>query len=187
MLTNALMNLDITLFHILNSFAGQSVLHDGIIIFFATYLPYLMVAGFALFLVFRRQEAAVQRVRWFSLAVFAALVARLGVVELIRFFIHRARPFVSMDVHQLILLNAPSFPSGHAAFFFAFSTVVFLYHRTLGSFFFLASFLVCAARVAAGVHYPSDILGGIVVGIVSGLLTYYWLNKPLSQLFTFKN
>lgn len=170
---------DLQLFHALNGLAGNSAGGDALILFFATYLPYLLVAGFALFLVVRRTQSITSRIAWFLLATLAALIARLGVAELIRFFIHRDRPFVSMDVHQLILLSSQSFPSGHAIYFFAFSTIVYYYHRKLGVLFLILSGSICLARVAAGVHYPSDVLVGAVLGSLVGLVVHRYFLKFL--------
>jgi undecaprenyl-diphosphatase len=80
-----------------------------------------------------------------------------------------------------------SFPSGHAAFFFALSTVLLLYNKKFyprpkfwwgaGLFFFLASFLISIARVFVGIHWPSDILAGAAIGIFSGWLIILFSRK----------
>lgn len=170
------MELDIQLFHILNGLTGQSPLLDGIIIFLASSLPYALVALLAAFLLLssysRRQKLEILLVTGIS-----SLIARAGVVELIRFFYHRPRPFTAFSFQPLFNDTAWSFPSGHAAFFFALATALYLYNKKWGTLFFLAAGLITVSRVIAGVHYPSDILAGALIGVIVGFSTYYFGRK----------
>ena len=101
----------------------------------------------------------------------AGILARLGFTELIRLFWNRPRPFIGNHINLLLSHSASSsFPSGHAAFFFGLSTVIYSYNKRTGYLFFLASFLISISRVFAGIHWPSDILAGTAIGIFSGLL-----------------
>ena len=139
---------------------------DPLIIFFATYFPYLV--GLVFVVLAFRQPFVQNRARFLLEGLLSAFVAR-GLVELIRIFIHRPRPFVAdPSLVALISENSYSFPSGHAAFFFALSTVVYMYDKRAGVWFFLASAVLSIARIMAGVHYPTDILGGAVLGIIVG-------------------
>lgn len=161
-----MLTLDTQLFYAFNSLAGQSPLLDGVIVFFATYLAYLLIALFLALVFFSRYA---KREKWELLLVAgaSAVIARFGAVELIRLFYHHPRPFAGLPgVHALFTDNSWSFPSGHATFFFALATAVYLYNRKWGIAFFVAAALVTAGRIAAGVHYPSDILGGALIGIV---------------------
>ncbi len=159
--------MDHATFFFLNQFAGRSMLTDRAIIFFASYFPYVLAA---LFLVYVFYSQYPKREKWILLAEAATsvVVARLGVVEMIRFFHHRLRPLAALSIHPLISENGNSFPSGHAAFFFALSTALYFYNKRWGIAFFIASAVIGLARVMAGVHYPSDIVGGAVVGIATG-------------------
>lgn len=139
---------------------------DAAIIFFAKYFPYLVGLAFVVFVL--RPRFSRVRLRFLIEGLVAGFIARGG-VEIIRLFIHRPRPFV--DDHAITPLFSEtsfSFPSGHAAFFFALSAVVYTYDTRWGAWFFAASSLIVFARVAAGVHYPSDIIGGAVLGILIG-------------------
>lgn len=177
------MSLDHSIFFFLNSFAGQAAWSDALIIFFATYVPFFVVACFALYLLNSKRMLRHEMMLAFFSALLASLIARIGITSPIRYFFPHPRPFVSLDVHDLFVVQSSSFPSGHAAFFFAFSTVVFFYNRKLGVVFFGVSTLICTARVAAGVHFPSDILGGLVVGVFSGLLTHYFIAPLFSRVY----
>ena len=93
-----------------------------------------------------------------------------GVTTLFNTAVNRARPFAEHDLNLLFYEPTdPSFPSNSAAVGFALATAVFLRHRALGGGLYLLAFLWGFARVYAGVHYPSDILGGAALGVVSAL------------------
>jgi len=63
----------------------------------------------------------------------------------------------------------PSFPSDHATFAFAIAVAVWKYDRKLGAVFGALAILLSAARVYVGTHYPSDVLGGAVLGTIVAL------------------
>lgn len=170
------MLLDIQLLHFLNSIGGQSGLLDWFIIFLASYLAYILPAVL-LGLVFFSQY--LKRQKWELLLVVAisSLIARFGVTELIRYFYHRPRPFLTLPTHQLLTETSWSFPSGHATFFFAFSTAVYLYNKKWGVGFFIATILMTVSRVIAGIHYPSDILGGAVIGMLVAYAFFHLVRR----------
>lgn len=167
-----LLALDQMIFFSLNSFAGQTGLSDRIIIFLASSSAYTLCLLFLLFLSISRL-AAYQKINLLVAAVSAVIIARFGITELIRFLMPRLRPFTTHEVYQLIPEHGYSFPSGHAAFFFALSTVIFYYNKPLGICFFAASVLMGIARVTAGVHYPSDIIGGFIVGVLVAMCVVF--------------
>ena len=82
-------------------------------------------------------------------------------------FTERLRPFAaSPDV--VALIHQPStysLPSAHAAIAFAIATALARAHPLLGIAAFLIAILVAFGRVAAGVHYPSDVLAGALLGV----------------------
>ena len=167
------MTVDIQLFYLLNSLAGQSHILDGIIVFFASYLAYILGISF-LALVFFSQYPKREKWEIFWVTAISSLVARFGVAELIRLFYHRPRPFAALpNVHQLLTDSAYAFPSGHATFFFAMATALYLYNKKWGVWFFIATVFITVGRVIAGIHYPSDIIGGAVIGIVVAYATFY--------------
>jgi undecaprenyl-diphosphatase len=70
------------------------------------------------------------------------------------------------------LINWSSFPSDHAALFFALATTIFFVSRRVGTFAFLhVSIVMCLPRIYLGFHYPTDILAGAAIGIAAAYLT----------------
>jgi len=102
---------------------------------------------------------------------FRASAYEAGWSALISFFlayglgklVGRQRPFfVSSLVEQRIPmpLTTHSFPSAHAAVAFSMAMSLALAHPALGAVAFVLALLVALGRVAAGVHYPSDVIAG---------------------------
>lgn len=163
--------MDYTIFKFFNDFAGKYIWLDAIGIFFASYFQYALVVGLIAFMLFKKDQV----IRWknfkiTALAFGAAIVSRFFFGEIIKRVIARPRPYESyQDVIALIFAEShQSFPSGHMLFFFALSTAVYFYNKSLGWILFGASFLMGLARIYVGIHYPLDILGGMALGILFG-------------------
>ncbi len=170
--------LDLSLFYALHNLAGQSALLDTAIIVCAEYLIYAVLLGVVAAFALAWKKGEREHVMGYCLALVAALVARYGIASLIRHFWHRARPFSALNIPHLVADSAYSFPSGHTIFMFALATVILHFNKKFGWALMATGLLIGAARVAAGVHYPSDILGGIVLGILTGA-AFVWLSKKI--------
>ena len=110
---------------------------------------------------------------FFEGAVAGVLVWLLNQVIGLTYF--RSRPYVAVDNVQSVIgetLTQKSFPSDHAAIAFALATVIALIEPRAGVWFLALAFLVAIARVVVGVHYPSDIIVGSILGILVALLIH---------------
>jgi len=170
------MNLDFFLFQKINSFTGKWLWFDNLAIFFAQYFEYILIFCLLLFLLKNFKKNWPMIIQAFG----AAILARLVIVNFIRWLWQRPRPFVENNVNLLLSHSGTSFPSGHAAFYFAISTVVYLHNKKAGIGFFFASFLISISRVFCGIHWPSDILAGAVIGIFSAFLIILFSRKFFS-------
>jgi len=161
----------------LHTFADASKNLTHLVIFLAGYSQYLL-ALVVLYL-------ALCSRKWFKvtvLAVLAACIARYGVKEVIVLFVERARPFITNgEIHPFINTsvseNYQSFPSGHAIAFFALAAVIYKYNRKWGIFFFMSAICMGVARVTAGVHYPTDIIWGAILGVSTGVCVVFLVDK----------
>lgn len=154
---------------------------EGLGIFLATYLPYFLIISF-IFLI-SKEKSNLKRLFLFFEGTIAVILSRGILVEFIRFFYYRPRPFEALSVSSLIGDNlSSSFPSGHAAFFFALALIVFSINRQWGWWYFILAALNGLSRIFVGVHWPFDILGGALVGIISGQLTIALLAKTREKI-----
>lgn len=157
--------MDFAIFNVLRNFLGQGDFLNIAVIFFAKYLPYFLVIG-ALFFIFRLKLLK-SRIYALSFLALSVILARGIITPLIRFFYDRPRPFEVLSFEPLFQDFNPSFPSGHGAFFFALALAIFSLNRRWGFWFLGLALLNGLSRIIAGIHWPSDILGGIVVAVFS--------------------
>lgn len=170
------MILDLYVFKLVNGFAGKWFLLDFLGIFFAKYLGYFLIYFLLFFLIINYKKYW----RMVTESLVAAVLVRFVLVELFYFLHFRFRPFVTGQANLLIPYSPhqTSFPSGHASFYFALSTIIYGYNKKAGIVFFIGSFLISLSRVFVGVHWPSDIVAGAFIGILMGII----LNKLFKKI-----
>ena len=106
-------------------------------------------------------------VRIFAFAAFPLL--ELTLVTKFRNWVDRPRPFDVLDVTPLENHSSGhSFPSLHCSSSFVITMALFYIHPYLGAAGLFVSVFVALSRLFAGVHYPSDILAGIIIGLLFG-------------------
>jgi len=125
-------------------------------------LWYVTIALLALSASFEYQQCAVR-------------MLLLGIVNLALYFvlkrgIGRPRPYVQCDdIHACVpALDRFSFPSGHTLHAVAYSLLLSHYFPSLMVPLWLFSGMVMVSRVALGLHYPSDVLAAVAIGLATG-------------------
>lgn len=175
-----LQTLDLALFHLINGMMSNP--------FFDWLMPVLSGRGVPWLI------AVVIVVPWFLLfasrrlkicALLMVLAVSLGdplVIGSIKNLVSRPRPFVTVPDARLFgeagkgyvaplpdgtlpaNANRHSMPSAHSANWFALATVTFLFYRRSARFMFPLAAAVAFSRVYNGVHYPSDVCAGAILG-----------------------
>jgi undecaprenyl-diphosphatase len=115
--------------------------------------------------------------KWRRTALAAVLSAGVALViaKVISELVDRARPFV-VDPHGVHIFSAhasdPGFPSDHATGAFAVAMAIYLRNRAWGTVALVAATLLAIGRVAIGVHFPSDVLAGALLGCGVALVLF---------------
>lgn len=120
-----------------------------------------------------------RRGRWLFAAIVVTVALTDGVIShTLKHWLDKPRPFLVLDgVRLLAGGGGGSFPSAHAANLFALATVTSAFYRRLRWPAFGFASLIAFSRVYTGVHYPSDVLGGGLLGILAGLFVVWMVRN----------
>lgn len=115
------------------------------------------------------------------LMMIAMAVCFLAGNLVIKNLVARPRPFV---VDPSVILKVPipgeySFPSGHTMNGFSAATVIFLNNRKSGIAALCFAALIAFSRMYLFVHFPTDILGGLIIGVSAAFLSVKIIGKKL--------
>ncbi len=173
------MSINTDLFFLIYNLSQKNPILDSLMIFGADYLifiVYFLILAWAIFGKSKDRKAFILSMLGFGVV--------LILTHLIRIFVHENRPFVTFSIKPLIAttpwvtflsfsiggVSLVSFPSVHAVII---STITFsyIYFKTqLAPFLIFSLIWIAFSRIFVGVHYPLDIVGGILVGFLSVFL-----------------
>jgi undecaprenyl-diphosphatase len=104
---------------------------------------------------------------------------------LIKSLVGRVRPCHAFDASQMHLLvgcGGLSFPSSHAVNNFGVATMFSRFYPKARWGLYAFASLIALSRVFVGVHYPSDVIGGAIIGTCVALLLF-WAWSSLAKRF----
>lgn len=163
------------MFHAANSFAANhDALEDPLKAYVQASEIVFALGLVALFVFFA------PRIRRAAVAAGLSAGLALLVAHFLAAAIDRSRPFVDHPKAHLFLSHAadPGFPSDHATGAFAIAFALVLRDRVIGIVALVLAFVLSVGRVALGVHYPSDVFAGALLGLGGALVL--WL-PPLRE------
>jgi membrane-associated phospholipid phosphatase len=158
-------------FLLVNHFHNR--LLDNFFILFTNFGNGLFTIGLILVMVLRK------KVGWSIQSGISFMVSGL-LSQILKHLVHSPRPRLFFRVHEIHWIygitrtgNA-SFPSGHTATIFALATLLSLYFpgRKTGILFFLIAALTGFSRIYLSDHFPIDVLGGLVIGVLTSMAVY---------------
>lgn len=171
-----LKEVDRDIFTFINAEASMPAL-DGVMILMRNALTWIPLYAFILYWVIRHIPKFSWQFILFTLLVFA--VADYGSASIIKPLVARLRP-CHVDALKPVMRSLVdcggynSFPSTHASNHFGLATFWFLSFNYMQSrrwyWLWVWAFLIGYAQIYVGKHYPFDIVGGAVFGILVGLL-----------------
>lgn len=156
---------------LINGWAGKNNFLDNAMIFAAQYLVFVVFAAAVLVIAYLLSRRQWRQVTYF----FGTLVLSYILLQIAAHIYIDHRPFVDHHLTQLVSHAAgTSFPSDHTTVTaaIAFGLLFLTRFKALGLAVLGCAFLIGFARVFVGIHYPIDILGGLVVGLLGGSSVY---------------
>jgi undecaprenyl-diphosphatase len=139
-----------------------------LITFLASFLIWLMFTGIAILWIIDGRIKKEQ-----ALHAFFACFLAWAITQMIKELFPSIRPFHT-NGNAPLTLTIPldsAFPSGHTAVAFAMATSLWAHDKKLGAVFMTLALLVGIGRVLGNVHYNFDIMGGIIVGVMTAVAT----------------
>lgn len=172
------MDKSVTLF--LNQFVGGGELADDIIWFSAEVLIVVILA-IGMFSLMHDKDTyrGIRRV----FVVFFAAFSAYALSDVLNYLYPAARPFIALEQIQPLFPHGgyDSYPSGHASFAFGFTIMLSFFRKKLGYTLIFFAFVIGVSRIAAGIHWPIDILGGLLLGMSAAFVTYYFYSKQIES------
>lgn len=127
---------------------------------------------------------ALPKTRRCGMAMLLALLLGLVVGNLVlKPWVARPRPFWTYaDIAALLHPGGFSFPSGHTVSSFCAATVCFGYFRKIGISCYVLAALIGFSRLYLGVHYPTDVLCGAVLGVFLGTAAVWLIERVCDSI-----
>jgi len=161
----------------------KSKFMDRFMVIFTNLGSILFVCSFTLALIIFGDE----KVRRVGTEAAITLILSQGITYTLKILLSRERPYnVLKDLNTYnIILKDYSFPSGHTSASFSIATIVALNISKLTLLALIGAFLVGISRIYLAVHYPTDVLAGMIIGVGSAILIHLYVMEILRDLFSF--
>lgn len=162
--------MDYDVFQLINQLAGQSGILDNLMIGLAKYGVLLMALPLLVLWFWGEDGDKAKKAALLSLL---SMTVALLINQVIGHMYFRPRPFAAHEVNLLLDRSSdPSFPSDHSALVFGIAWLILLKDRRIGIFALAIAVLVGISRIFVGLHYPGDVLGSMLIGLISALLVW---------------
>lgn len=123
-------------------------------------------------------------VKLIGLEALGALTISQIIVHALKRILSRERPYKIIEQLNTFGINLKdySFPSGHTTASFSIATTIALNIPKLSIVVFVIAIIVGISRIYLGVHYPTDVTAGILLGIGTALVIHFYLLEYIYTL-----
>lgn len=142
-------------------------MNEAVITFLASFLIYILFLGLAVLWIIDGKIKKEQVIHAIAAVGISYLLS-----EVIKMLFPTIRPFIQNGT-EVLTLTVPmdgAFPSSHTAAAFALGVTIFMHDKKYGWIYLLLAVVIGTARVLANVHYPADILGGALIGMLTAIV-----------------
>ena len=160
----------------------QDNLRNGLFDYFFVFLSKLGNAGI-IWILISFYFISKKENRTLGIMMIIALIGSFVVSNLLlKNYFARPRPYVNSSIELLINKNNEySFPSGHTSSSFAVAMMIYYFKKDIGKWAFVLASLIAFSRLYLFRHYPTDIIGGIAIGILIADFIYYIYDKFINR------
>lgn len=121
-----------------------------------------------------------KKTRYIGVITIASLILSTVLGEgIIKHLLQRQRPYVDFPWVRLMVDKSTiySFPSGHTTSSFAAAYVLSKYLKKYSPVFWILACMIAFSRVYLFMHYPTDVMAGVILGLICGkVTTYFYMN-----------
>lgn len=149
-------------------------------------MPFYIIGGLVVLYKYRWQGL------WLLVCAALAVFVSDQTSNLIKHVVHRLRPCAVEQVRLLVTncSNTYSFTSNHAANHFALAVLLVLAFRQHKWLIYVLIFWACFisfSQVYVGLHYPADVVGGAIIGVIAGYGVFAIFKSVKQKYFALSN
>ncbi len=170
---------NLLIFNFINGGAGYYQGLDLILVFFTRYLAYVASISVMVYFAIWKPLKAVSlpeklKAAYLGFQFVLAVTLTWIIIKMIKVVVAYPRPFETLENINVLLqkTGGDSFPSGHAGLTMSVATMAYFYKPKLGVLLFVFAFLIAISRIYVGVHYPIDVVIGMLIGFLVPALVH---------------
>ena len=180
-LTDTFFNFDISLLRLIQEHRIEAF---DQVLYYISYFTSFISSGLILTILIISLKKKSKLLRTVFYKMLAVLIVAATISFTLKNLITRERPFVTYpDIEKLSQAGSSSFPSGHTIEAFAIAvafSIAFPRLKFIIPLFIWAS-IVAYSRMALGVHYPSDVIAGMIIGGLIGWIVPALMRRGSSE------